>query len=164
MKRLLWAAFILPLLYVVPAAGEQAPDFGFIKDEPYRKQKQTVCTSSIVTAHDALVVKEAITPIMRLLVGMTFAELPPAVDKDILTEHGRRVLRMPPPRNGKKRYSIASVGEWRVCSGNQLSFAVTYHDLFRKNPWKTRLIFEQDGGSWRFKDHGNLDDPSLDCK
>ncbi|MFT7723197.1 MAG: hypothetical protein QM788_10250 [Roseateles sp.] len=89
-------ALLINLLYVNQFSGAQTLDLGFIKEEPYKKSKQAIDASSILTPHEARVIKDAITPIMRLLVGITFATLPPAVEEELVTKHGRGALRMPP--------------------------------------------------------------------
>ena len=105
---------------------------------------------------DARVIGEAITPVMRLLVALTYAKFPESVNKEVLTDHGRAALRQPPLRNEKKRLSIASVGAWKVCSDDMLSFTATYHDLFRKNPWTAHFLFKKVDGVWRFHDHAEI--------
>jgi hypothetical protein len=148
--------FMTAFLCGVPATAEPGPDLAFVKQEPFRKAKQALDTSSITTAHDARVIGEAITPVMRLLVALTYAKFPESVNKEVLTDHGRAVLRQPPLRNEKKRLSIASVGAWKVCGDEMLSFTATYHDLFRKNPWTANFLFKKVDGIWRFHDHAEI--------
>lgn len=157
MKRMFQTmAVMTALLCGAPATAEPGPDLAFVKQEPFRKAKQALDTSSITTAHDARVIGEAITPVMRLLVALTYAKFPESVNKEVLTENGRAALRQPPLRNDKKRLSIASVGGWKVCGDDMLSFSATYHDLFRKNPWSTTFLFTKADGVWRFHDHAEI--------
>jgi hypothetical protein len=160
MSALLRALLLTPLLCGISAMA-QPPDLAFVKQEPYRKSKQAIDTTTIKTAQDARVIEEAIVPIMRLLVGLTFARLPPAVDKDVMTEQGRQSLRQPPLRNDKKRYSFRSIGNWKVCGTDSLSFSAVYEDLFRQNPWPVSFIFRKEDDGWRFQGHGEL---PADCK
>jgi hypothetical protein len=154
-------AFMTALLCGVSATAEPGPDLAFVKQEPFRKAKQALDTSSITTAHDARVIGEAITPVMRLLVALTYAKFPESVNKEVLTEDGRAALRQPPLRNDKKRLSIASVSGWKVCGDDMLSFSATYRDLFRKNPWTTNFLFTKVDGVWRFHDHSEIGAPQV---
>jgi len=137
-------------------AAEPCPDLSFVKQEPYSKAKQALDTTSITTAHDARVIGEAIRPIMRVLMSLTQLYVIEPVSKEVLTENGRTVLRQPPLRTDKNRLSIASVGGWKVCGDDKLSFTATYHDLFRKNPWTESFLFTKVDGIWRFHDHAEI--------
>lgn len=141
------------LLLGLPATAEPNPDLSFVKQEPFRKAKQTLDTSAITTTQDARVIGEAITPVMRLLVGLSYATLPAPVDQEILTEQGRTALRQPPLQNRHNRLILGSVGHWKVCGDHTLSFSATYRDLFRKNPWTANFLFKKVEGAWRFDDH-----------
>jgi len=157
MKRMLQTmAVMAALLCGAAATAEAGPDLAFVKQEPFRKQKQNLDTSSITTAHDARVIGEAITPVMRLLVALSYARFPESVNKDVLTENGRAVLRQPPLRNEKNRLLFASVSGWKVCGDEMLSFSATYLDLFRKNPWTQNFLFTKVDGVWRFHDHAEI--------
>lgn len=156
MKVVLQAVLLAPLLCGAPVMSAPAPDLGFLKEQPFRKSKQAIDTSSITTDHDARVIKEAITPVMRLMVALSYANLPPTVDRDVLTEQGRRALRQPPLRNDKKRLSVNHMGNWKVCGENTLSFSAVYVDLFRKNPWQANFLFVKEDGAWRFHDHAEV--------
>lgn len=137
-------------------AAVPCPDLAFVKQQPFRKAKQALDTSSITTAHDARVIGDAITPIMRLLVALSYADLPQSVDKEVLTGNGRAALRQPPLRNDKNRFSVTSVSGWKVCGDDMLSFSATYRDLLRKNPWTTNFLFTKVDGVWRFHDHAEI--------
>jgi len=134
-------------------AAEPRPDLSFVTQEPFRKAKQALDTSSITTAHDARVIGEAITPIMRLLVALSYADLPESVSREVLTDNGRAVLRQPPMSTQRNRLGITNVGAWQVCGDDRLSFTAIRHDLFRKNPWADRYLFTKVDGVWRFHDH-----------
>lgn len=153
MKTAISALFFVSLFYVVPAIAEQYLDISFLKEEPYRKTKQKVDISSLKTAHDLSVVKEAINPIMRFVVGMSFAELPASVNEKLLTDYGRTVLQRPPLRNELKRYSVAEINNWHVCGENKISFSARFSDLLQKNHWKEEFFFVRTDDGWRFDGH-----------
>lgn len=153
MKKAISALFFVSLIYVAPAIAEQYLDNSFLKEEPYRKTKQKVDISSLQTAHDLSVAKEAINPIMRFVIGMSFAELPAAVNDKLLTDHGRTVLQRPPLRNELKRYSVAEINNWHVCDENKISFSASFSDLLQKNQWKEDFFFVRTDDGWRFDDH-----------
>ncbi|MCY4743424.1 hypothetical protein NYO99_00390 [Pelomonas sp. UHG3] len=134
-------------------AAEPRPDLSFVAQEPFRKAKQALDTSSITTAHEARVIAEAITPIMRLLVAGSYVDLPNSVSREVLTEHGRSVLRQLPMSRQSQRLGVARVGGWQVCGDDRLSFTAIHHDLFRKNPQAHSYLFRKVAGVWRFDDH-----------
>ena len=145
------------VLHVVPAVAGQDLDTGFLREEPYRKQKQNVDLSSIRTERDMAVVKQAMTPVMRFIVGLVFTKPNPAVDRDVMTEHGRLVLKRPPIRSQYNRYIAYRVGDWKVCSETMLSFHAEFGDLFHKNLWEEDFLFVNEGNGWRFDDHRRCD-------
>ncbi|QNA88582.1 hypothetical protein G4G28_08925 [Massilia sp. Dwa41.01b] len=127
MKPLLLACLGFHLLLsgcAVPA--ERRGAFGFLQEEAYRRTRSHVDPSSIGSEHERLVVKDAITPIARFLVGMAFVKLPPAIESGLMTAHGRAVLRRAPADNAYNRYSVTHVGNWRVCGGDALSFTAVF--------------------------------------
>lgn len=134
-------------------AAEPQPDLSFVTQEPFRKAKQALDTSSITTAHDARVIGEAITPIMRLLVAQSYLDLPESVSREVLTERGRTVLRPLPMSTQGNRLGIAHVGAWQVCGDDRLSFTGIHHNLFRENPQADSYLFRKVDGVWRFDDH-----------
>ncbi len=134
-------------------AAEPRPDLSFVKQEPFRKAKQALDTSSITTAHDARVIGEAIMPIMRLLVAQSYVTLPESISREVLTERGRSVLRQLPMSTQGNRLGVASVGAWQVCGDDRLSFTAIHHDLFRENPQAHSYLFRKVAGVWRFDDH-----------
>jgi hypothetical protein len=134
-------------------AAEPRPDLSFVTQEPFRKAKQALDTSSITTAHDARVIGEAITPIMRLLVARSYVDLPENVSREVLTEHGRAVLRQLPMSTQGNRLGIARVGAWQVCGDDRLSFTAIHDNLLRENLWADSYLFKKVDGVWRFHDH-----------
>lgn len=99
------------------------------------------------------IVKQAINPVTRFIVGLIFAELPPAVDRELLTEHGRAVLQRPPLRNKYNRYASHRISNWRVCGDDSLSVNVVFSDLLKAKFWTEDFFFVNDGNGWRFEDH-----------
>lgn len=149
-RRLLIA---LPLALVLPASAKNSPDTRFLRSEPYRKTKQKVDISSIENEHDLAVLRDAIDPIMRFMVGMSFAELPPAVGDLLMTANGRTTLRRPPLRNEHKRYSVASVSDFTVCGDTAISCSAVFSNLLRDDSWRERFLFVKSASGWRFDGH-----------
>jgi len=145
--------FFLPLALIATPALSYGLDRRFLASEPYRKTKQRVNLSSITDERDLAVIRDAINPLMRFIVGISFAELPPAVRDMLMTEHGRTVLRRPPLRNEKKRYSIAEMSDWKVCDETQVSFNAIFSDILKKNVWKETFSFVKSPAGWQFHDH-----------
>ena len=164
LKNILNAVLLALLGQTLPAAAVQAVDSSFLRQEPYKKQKQVVDVSSVKSADDLAVVREAIDPIMRFLVGLTFATLPEAVSRELMTQNGRQVLQRPPLRSKVKRYTTVEVSNWRVCGTDAVSFDAIYAEsLKRKDTWKQNFVFNKTGGVWRFNEHGESHGNSF-CK
>lgn len=153
LKRIASAFVVLCLLSSCTAVPVNQLDTSFLKEEPYRKQKQKVDLSSIQTEQDLAVVKAAINPIMKFIGGTFFIRLPAVVEKDLLTENGRAVLQRPPVQNEHNRYSSQQIGPWRVCGEDTLSVQVRFSDLFGRKFWTQDFLFIHDGITWRFDDH-----------
>lgn len=139
------------------ASANSDLDHSFLKKEPYRKTKQKVDISSVKNGCDLAVIRTAINPIMRFLVGLSFSKFPPAVSDELLTERGRLALQLPPLRNEFKRYSVDDIRDWRVCGSDKLSFEATFSDLLRRNFWKSDFLFIKTESGWRFDDHRQLE-------
>lgn len=152
MKWLINTALVFLLLFGAAARAADPADTAFLQEEPYRKQKQQVDLSSVKSAQDMAVIRHAINPVMRFFIGLNFPELPPAVDRELLTGHGRQVLQRPPMRSKYNRYLGHRFSHWQVC-GDQLSVHAVFTDLLRKDFWQADFLFVRDGHSWRFEDH-----------
>lgn len=152
-KRLITAMTMGIMLQIGSASAGNYLDTSFLKDEPYKKQKQKVDLSAIKTEHDMAVVKQAIDPVMRFIVGLIFADVPPSVAAELMTEHGRAVLKRPPLRNKFNRYASHRIGNWRVCGAGALSIHVVFTDLVERRFWSEQFYFVNDGSGWRFDDH-----------
>jgi hypothetical protein len=135
----------------VTASGTTGPRF--LKEEPYRKVKQRVDVSSVKNERDLAVVSDAIDTIMKFVVSMSFTKTTRLMASDLMTEHGRSVLNMPPIRNEFKRYSMYSINNWKICGDDALSFDATYSDLLQRDFWSEKYMFVKMSGAWRFDDH-----------
>lgn len=157
MKNLLniYLCMHLSILSVAVEAGQMSKPF--LAEEPYRKTKQKVDLSSIKTQSALLVVKSAINPAMRFIVAISFVELPPYASEKLLTDHGRLVLRRPPMRNKFKRYSVATMRNWKTCGDKQVSFEAVFSDLLQKNFWHEHFLFIETPDGWRFDGHKEVD-------
>jgi hypothetical protein len=153
MKVLIASMALFSLCQACSVSADNGLGTSFLREEPYRKTKQAVDMSSIRNEHDLRVVRDAINPVMRFVVGLSFAGLPPAVSALLVTEHGRSVLQQPPLRNERKRYSVQEIRDWRVCGTDAVSFTGVFTDLFRKNPWERAFLFVKTHDGWRFDDH-----------
>lgn len=153
LKRMASVFAVLCLLSSCAAVPMNQLDTSFLKEEPYRKQKQKVDLSSIQTVQDLAVVKAAINPIMRFIGGTFFIKLPAVVEKDLLTENGRAVLQRPPVQNQYNRFSSQQIGPWRICGKDTLSVRVRFSDLLGREFWTQDFLFINDGITWRFDDH-----------
>lgn len=145
----------VPLLLLLSTAGASGLNEGFLREEPYRKQKQHVDLSSVTSAQELAVVGTAINPIMRFLVGLSFADIPKVVSTELSTAYGRQVLRLPPLRKDakKNRYSVVNVKNWHVCGATSVSFDATFSDLLRRDFWDEKFLFVNEGSGWRFEAH-----------
>lgn len=150
------------MLCIGAAQAQQPIDTGFLKEEPFRKAKQAVDLSGIGSADEIAVVRDAIDPVMRFLVALMYTRLPAAVSRELMTEHGRAVLRRPPVRNANNRYALQRVGNWRVCGADTLVFDATYADLLRRDRWEAGFLFKKIDGAWRFHAHrdANTSEPA----
>jgi len=153
MHWILKALLVVPLSAILPATATHHLDTGFLRDEPYRKTKQRVDLSSIRSERELSVVKAAINPVMEFMIGVSFAELPPALTEKLMTEHGRTVLRRAPLRNELKRYSVAKMSNWKVCGGTMVSLDATFSDLLGRKFWNEKYLFVETPDGWRFDDH-----------
>lgn len=124
-----------------------------LKEEPYHKAKQRVDVSSVRNERDMAVVGGAIDTIMRFVVSMSFTKTTRLMASDLMTEHGRSVLKMPPVRNEFNRYSMYSINNLKICGEDALSFDATYSDLLRRDFWSEKYLFVKTSGVWRFDDH-----------
>lgn len=128
----------------------------FLKEEPHRKTKQRVDVSSVKSEADMVVVGDAINTIMRFVIAMSFTETTRLMSSDLMTTHGKSVLKMPPIRNRFKRYSMYSLGNWKVCGKDALSFEATFSDILLRDFWTEKYLFVKTSGVWRFDDHRSL--------
>lgn len=152
--RLFFISFFLILFFqALPASAGQPFDISFLRDEPYRKTKQKVDVSSVKTEEDLLTIKATIDSAMALMVAISFVEPAPAVEKELLTDHGRLVLRLPPLRNAFKRYSVAHISNWHVCGDAAVSFNAVFSDLLQRDFWQETFLFVRSVDGWRFEDH-----------
>jgi len=153
MRWIRQALLAVPLAAIFPATAAHHLDTRFLKEEPYRKTKQKVDLSSIQSEHDLAVIKAAINPVMRFMVDVTFTDMPPALPEQLMTEHGRSVLRRAPVRNKFNRYAVARMSNWKVCADKQLSLDAVFSDLLGKKSWAEKYLFVETPDGWRFDDH-----------
>ncbi len=146
--------------------GNQSPviasDFGFLRAEPSKKQKQIVEVSGIKTKGDATVLESAVVDALRFCNSLSLWQYPGYTERVMsrVTKRGAESLQWPPHYGANKIVPLGPMrlSEWKIVSDSELSVRVDYGDmgpngLLKWPPIVTwRMVFLKQDGTWKF-DH-----------
>lgn len=138
-------------------------DLSFLKENPYRKQKIGVDLSTIQTAEDLEVVKEAVNPIVWFFSTLSLGHDLNSLSAK-LTEGASQRLRFPPLMNlhnpspnsvAEKRSRVIHKNQydWTVVDKNTIAVTCSFGFFDLKGDYIDRFVFVKDKGVWKFDRH-----------
>ncbi len=130
-------------------------DLAFLKAEGrLRRIKQTVSTDGIRTAGEAKVLAMAIDGVIIFGNGLPFGLDPRSPGRRHITEHGLKVLILPPPfpHDPSQRHFVSRWSKWDVRSPAELAVTADFSDTsgWRPPVLSERMVFILDAGAWKF--------------
>ena len=130
-------------------------DLAFLKAEGrLRRIKQAVRTDGIRTAGEAKVLSMAIDGVIIFGISLTGGLDPRSPGRRHITEHGLKVLILPPPfpHDPSQRHFVSRWSKWDVRSPAELAVTADFSDTsgWRPPVLSQRMVFILDAGVWKF--------------
>ena len=152
--KFLMITFIALVSVPMPLSASEILDTSFLKEQPFRKGKQTVDLKSISNAHDLQIIKNAINNIMRLLTILGYNQTNNPGLSSVVTTNGAANLRYPPKSTKSNRMTFHRVANWKIINESELSFDVEFTDsMGKKESYFDHFVFVRTERGWVFDRH-----------